>query len=478
MRFSVAAALLLSSLLAACALKPPVIDDPQLRHDAPLATDVATDKGVDGIQPGAWPAVDWWKRYQDPTLNNLIDIAIKDAPSLKTANARYSSARESVRVTGAAQGIRVDANATTQRQRLSDNGLFPPKLLGFNWYNQSDLAFSASYTFDWWGKQRATIVAAVNEAHAVEAEQRAAALLLAGMIADNYFGWQADQSRLALARERVAILEHQLAIANLRIDAEIDSPDARQLVKQSLAVARSDSAALQGSAKLHVIALVALLGRAPNELPTFTAHPLPAVTESFPSNARLDLIARRPDIAASRWRVEVARKNLVVARADYFPDVSIHALAGLSSIDINNLLKYGSRVPSVGLAIHLPIFDSGLEAAQFGARHAQVDAAVANYDETVIGAAREVASAAANLEQVSTQLQQHDLQLAASIELQRSAAARASAGITDIRPRLSADLSLLAERDAATQLNQAALSADIALQRALGGGYEFKEESK
>ena len=175
--------------------------------------------------------------------------------------------------------------------------------------------------------------------------------------------------------------------------------------------------------------------------------------------------------------IESAKQNLVVARADYFPDVSVRGLAGLSSIELTDLFKYGSRVPSIGVAIHLPLFDAGLRSARFGAREAELHSAIATYDETVVTAAREVATAASNSLQITAQRRERAVQIDASIELQRTAAARADAGITDLRPQLTADLSLLAQRDALMQLQAAALFADIALQRALGGGYEFKEES-
>jgi len=81
---------------------------------------------------------------------------------LATAHARYDSARQSVRIAGAASGARVDANADMERQRLSDNGLISPSLLGFAWYNQADLGLQASYTFDWWGKQRDAVESAVD----------------------------------------------------------------------------------------------------------------------------------------------------------------------------------------------------------------------------------------------------------------------------------------------------------------------------
>lgn len=457
------------TLLAACALRAPKIESVQLRREAPLS--------IDDFQAGDWPAADWWRRYQDPTLDALIAGALQGAPTLQTADARFAVARQSAQITGAVEGVQMDANAAMQRQRLSDNGLFPPQLLGFNWYNQADIGITASYTFDWWGKQRASIAAAIDEAHASQAESSAAALVLASEIADHYFGWQMDQARMALAQQRLSILERHAAITALRVKADIEAADTAQTNAQNLAATRSDVAMLQGSTRLHVMALAALLGRAPNELPTLTPRTLPDIPTGLPANARIDLIARRPDIAASRWRVEAAKQNLVVARADYFPDMTVHALAGLSSIDLSNLLQYGSRVPTLGVAIHLPLFDSGLRSARFGARQAALQSAIASYNEAIIGAAREVAVAASNTLQISAQRRERETQLAASTALQKTAAARVSAGITDIRPQLLAELALVVERDALTQLKLAALSADIALQRALGGGYEFKAEA-
>jgi multidrug efflux system outer membrane protein len=122
---------------AGCAGLPPKQKPVQLANAAPL-------DGLEAAAGGDWPASDWWKRYQDATLDQLIDLAIASSPTLATAHARYDSARQSVRIAGAASGARVDASADINRQRLSDNGLIPPQLLGFTWYNQADLGLQAS----------------------------------------------------------------------------------------------------------------------------------------------------------------------------------------------------------------------------------------------------------------------------------------------------------------------------------------------
>jgi multidrug efflux system outer membrane protein len=128
-RCAVAVIALLST---ACAGLPPKEKPVRLSSAAPL-------DGLEAAGGGGWPAAQWWKRYQDPTLDRLIELAVASSPTLASAHARFDSARQSVRIAGAASGVRVDASADIDRQRLSDNGLFPPRLLGFTWYNQSDL---------------------------------------------------------------------------------------------------------------------------------------------------------------------------------------------------------------------------------------------------------------------------------------------------------------------------------------------------
>jgi outer membrane protein, multidrug efflux system len=184
------------------------------------------------------------------------------------------------------------------------------------------------------------------------------------------------------------------------------------------------------------------------------------------------LIARRADITASRWRVEAAQRNLDAARAEFFPDVTVNALLGLSSIDVGKLLEYGSRVPEATAAIHLPIFDAGRLKARYGASQAAIDSAVSSYRETLVGAAQDVATQATSRAQIVAQRSQRSIEVDAAHALEGSAAARARQGLTDSRAELTATESWMEQRDALLQLDAAALTADIDLQRALGGGYE------
>src|ERR1700730_9403297 len=244
------------SLLASCAGLPPKHKAVHLPESAPL-------EGLEAGAGGDWPEEQWWKRYRDPTLDQLIELGGANSPSLATARARYNSASQSVRLAAAESGAHLEASADGDRQRLSDNGLFPPRLLGFTWYNQFDLGLQASYTFDWWGKQRDAIEAAMDQAHAAQADHTAAALMLASSIADTYYGWQSDQSRLALAQEREATVAREGGIMAARILADLESADEAHRADSNLAAVREKIADLEGSARLRIVTLAALAGCSP-----------------------------------------------------------------------------------------------------------------------------------------------------------------------------------------------------------------------
>ena len=457
------------AVLVGCAGLPP-------KHSAVRLSDTAPLDGLGEQGGGNWPAPEWWKRYQDSTLDQLIELGGANSPSLATAHARYDSARQSVRLAAAESGAHVQANADGNRQRLSDNGLFPPQLLGFTWYNQFDLGLQASYTFDWWGKQRDAVEAAMDQAHAALADRSAAALMLASSIADAYFGWQSDENRLLLAKDKEAAVESAARVTGARVRADLDSEDELNNSDLALAAAREQIAALEGSAKLRVVAIAALVGRSIGELPPLTVKPLPSIPGALPDDVKIDLISRRADITASRWRVEAAEKSLASARADFYPDVTVNALLGVSSLDVGKLLEYGSRVPQVSAAIHLPIFDAGRLKARYGGAQAAIDSAVSSYQDTVVSAARDVATQATTRAQLQAERVQRAKQVDAALRMTHTAAARVRQGITDARSELMATESWLEQRDALMQLDSAALSTDIALQRALGGGYESPQK--
>ena len=447
--------------LAACAA-PPRLAPPTLTERAPMSAPPG--------QTAAWPAADWWQRYQDPTLDTLIRRALADAPALAQAQARLALAQATVAAQAADAGVLVAASASVQRQRISEHGLFPVQFLGFTWYSQADLGAQLQYDLDWWGKHRAAIAAAAGQARAAAAEAEQARLTIATAVAQLYFGWQADQARLALADQAVQAQQRLLTLARARAAQGLDGSDAVHGAEAALAAAERARRGLAASADGRRIALAALLGVAPDALPPLQPRPLPTPAAGVPEDASLGLLARRPDILASRWRVEAAVQDVAAARAAFFPDLSLKALVGLSSIDLGRLLTAGSRVAMLQPALSLPLFDAGRLRAAYGIRRAQLDAAVADYHASVVQAARKVQQQALTVAQLADEATQQAAALAAAQALQANAEARARAGLGDDRSRAQAALALLQAQDAATVLAAARLTADIALIQSLGGG--------
>jgi multidrug efflux system outer membrane protein len=456
-------AILIALTLAGCAA-PARLLAPDLRDDVPLA-------GLQAPARAGWPAAQWWRQYHDPQLDDLMDRATGQSPDLVLAQSRVNQAEQSARLAAAQLGLSVNGSAQVARQRLSDHGLIPSQFLGFSWYNQADLGAQLKYDFDWWGKKRATLEAALDQAHAAEAQRSAAALALQYAVADTYFGWQADQARLQLADQALATQRQFSRIADLRVKQGVDLPDEAQKARAQLAAAQEMRVALEGSAKIRRVSLASLLGVSPEQLPDLQPRPLPRVDEGIPANAALDLIARRPDIAASRWQVEAALRQTDAARAEFFPDFSISAMAGLSSIDLGKLFTAGSRTFSLTPALHLPIFNGGALKANYGVSKAQLDAAIAQYDSTVLAAAREVATQALGAQQIAARRVIQRTRVDAQQQLLANAQARATQGVRDARESLVAKAQWLQQRDTAVQLQAQAVATDLALVKALGGGY-------
>lgn len=451
-----------SALLAACSV-PAQLERPELAAQAPLA-------GVRTAADAAWPEANWWTRYGDAQLDTLETRALEGGPDLAVAERRFALALANADVARHTGGPSLDANAQVQRQRLSEHGLFPTQFLGFTWYSQADLSLNFRYDFDWWGKRRAQIAAAVDEAHAGAAERDAARLALTSGVAQTYFDWLATNARLELTREIVAGLARNRTLVQARVARGLDPAERDAEAARQVAQGSEQQALLEGALAQQRAALAALLGVAPAQLPDLKPRALPSAVGGVPADAALDLVARRPDITAARWRVEAALKRSDALRAEFYPDFSISALVGLSSIDLDRTLSLGSRTANVAPAVHLPLFNGGLR-ARFGVSRAELDAAAADYAQRVVNAAHDVAGAVAQLDAARARRSAREDQVRAADTELAAARARARQGVGDDRAVLIAGAAALQQRDAALGIDAETLAAEVALVRALGGGY-------
>jgi len=456
-----------SLLLSACASAPQQQLASKPAEQAPIAA------AVNG--QGQWPNAQWWKRYADPMLDQLIEWAIESGPTVAIAETRVAQAQHYIEVVAGQQGVQVAGYASASRQRLSDHGMIPPKFLGFNWYNQMDLGVRANYSFDWWHKQREILAATLNEAQIAHAERTLVAQQLSTAVATAYFGWQADQAQLALVIQQQDVLAKRKQITQARIEAQLEPKDGLHALEIEIAAMNVARTSIETSASLRRVLIASLLGANPDELPAFTSRTLPTLPLQLPNQVSIDLLARRADIEVSRLQIEAAQHRLNVASAEFMPDISINALVGLSSIEVENLFKAGSATPGFGLALHLPMFDTKRLNAQFGIRATQVEQAVVLYNTTLINAAREVSTQALIKQQLAQSQTERQSQITSAEQLVTVAQKRKEYGVADARPYLQALQNLYQQQVALTEVRAQAVEADLALIAALGGGYQRED---
>ena len=421
------------------------------------------------LPPGAWPSAAWWSTYGDARLDALVALALRSNPSLDIARARIDAAGAAVDQQRAQHGAQLGLDAGLNRQRYSGNGLFPEPI-GGNFYNDAAIQFKAGYDFDWWGKHRALTAAALGEANARLAEQAQARQVLAAAVAHSYFELQFMRARQDNARAQRKALQALLADKRLRIAHGLARGDEQQAVELELARLEQLDARLDTGAGREREALRALAGADA----MLEAAPLAgaAPVHALPARLGIELLARRPDLQAARYRVEASLGQIDAARAAFYPDFNLVASFGLDAVSLGRLLHPGSLTMLAGSSVQLPLFDHGRLGAALAGVRAQRDEAIADYNQAIVGAVREVGQQGVALRGLDQELARHGGASGAAAALLAAARLRAEHGLGDQASTLQAELGVLAQDDASLQLRQAQRHAEIALNQALGGGYD------
>jgi NodT family efflux transporter outer membrane factor (OMF) lipoprotein len=203
-------------------------------------------------------------------------------------------------------------------------------------------------------------------------------------------------------------------------------------------------------------------------LPAQSAIKKIATASKLPS----DLLGRRADIAAARWRVEAATQDVGNARAQFYPNINLVAFAGFSSIGLDRLLGAGSEQWGVGPALRLPLFDGGRLRANLSGKTADLDAAIESYNAAVIDAVRDVADQLASTQAIARQQTEQRAAQTAAENAYEIAQQRFAAGLSNYLQVLNAETAVLSQRSQSVDLAARALDTQVALLRALGGGYQ------
>jgi NodT family efflux transporter outer membrane factor (OMF) lipoprotein len=435
-------------------------------------SDYASAQSLSGAQ-SAWPADGWWKAYRDPQLDSLIAQGLEGSPDLAAATARFRTAQGLAQQAGAALLPSVDASASVDEQNQSQN--LGGRSAG-GWHATGTAALSFNLDLDLFGKNRAALRAAKRDSDAARFDVQEARLLLTTGIASAY----ADVTALYAQRDNLEaaldIRAQTLKYVRARYDAGLETIDSVRQAEARIPQTRSDIAAADEAIILDKHALAALVGRGPDRALTI-GRPAPSAlkAQGIPADASINLIGRRPDIAAARTRVEAAGERIKEARAAFYPDINIGALVGLSSLGLGNLFSGGSGFASVSPAVTLPLFHGGALQGQYRGRRGQYDEAVALYDGQVIQALRETADTLTSEKQLAERLAQSRSALADYEDALRVARGRYEEGLTNYLTVLTAEESVVNARLAVAQLETRSFTLDVQLVRALGGGFAIPD---
>ncbi len=427
-------------------------------------------------QGGQWPSQNWVDQFNDPQLRALVDEAIKDNPNLQVAFARVRASRAMADVVRGNLYPSVGLDADMTRQRLSEYDMFEGTPLAGRWFTESKIQLGVSYDLDFWGKNRSALEAALSDDKAMEAESQASRLILSTTVARTYAKLAALYAQRDVAERAIAQRKDLTNLAGQRLRAGLDTQVETTQARANVAAAQTELEQVDEQITLARNQLAALLGKGPDRglaiaRPTLLAQ----ATPKLPNNLTIDLIGRRPDLVAARWRVEAASKDIDVAKAQFLPDISLTAFLGLASIAPENLLLGASRQLGIGPALKLPIFQGGKLRANLRGKYANYDAAVASYNQTLTEALHDTADQITTLHSIDSQI---TIQRNALSEAERAyslARTRYSAGLGTQLVVLNAETTVLQQRKLATDLQARRLDAQMALIKALGGGYTAED---
>lgn len=437
----------------------------------------------------------WWKTFDDPTLDSLIVKALESNQDLRIAEARVREARALRNIAGAAQWPNVDVSASYNRTRRSENisgfnGAGGAPSSGgagggaFNFGPRDDdfyqAGFDATWELDIFGGVRRSLEAASADLAAVEENRRDVLVSLLAEVARNYLELRGLQRQRAVALANVESQRQTLELSTSRFKAGV----ANELdVKRSEAlVATTESAipALEASIQRAIHRLNVLEGRQPEStlIDLTNDAKLPSAAGQVPIGLPSDLLRRRADIRRAERELAAATARIGVATADLFPKFSLTGSIGQQSSDLSDLAKSSSTFWSLGPTFRWPIFTAGRIRQNIKMQNARQEQAAARYEQTVLLALEDVENALVNYGKEQDRFRFLDAAVKANRRSVEMASELYNRGLIDFLSVLEAQRALFASEDQLITSEKSLSSYLVALYKSLGGGWEENTTAK
>jgi NodT family efflux transporter outer membrane factor (OMF) lipoprotein len=457
-------ALLLSTLVFAGCVLPP-------KESAHYRELTGGALGLSGV--AAEPAADgWWESFQDPQLDRLIRLGEKDNPSLAEAQARVAHALAQAQVAQAGLQPSANLDASALYQRAPENYLIPPPLAGHSfWMGQAGA--SLSWDLDFWGRQAHAVQRARDLTQSARLDVDDARLMIAGAITQAYIDLYREYALVDIAERSEAQRQNIVNITRRRVAAGLDTQLELREAEGQLPQARVARTQAQAAADLAAHQLATLIGQGANTYASI-GRPQFQVDAALPVPAALpiNLLARRPDVLSARLSVQAADAQRLAAKAAFYPDVSLRALAGFGAFGINNLVQWSARGYGAGPLISLPLFDGGRLRAQYRDSESQLDAAIAAYNGTVLSAVQQAADQITRLDALAREQIDQQQTLEATEAAYKLAEERYTAGLASYLSVLNAETQVLAARQSMVDIRTSQAAARVTLLLSVGGSFD------
>ena len=447
--------------MVGCAVGPdyqrPKVDIPQAwRFEEKEALDVANTA--------------WWEQFNDPVLNELIQSALKENKDLMVASARIEEFIGRYRTTRSYLFPQIGAQAVGGRSRSTEEG---PAPLSPGIENPSDLFqgfFFGSWEIDLWGKLRRAKEAARADLLGTEEGRRGVILTLVAAVANGYIDLRDLDRELEIAKRTATTREETYKIFKLRFEAGVISELELSQVKSEYEAALATIPQFEKAIAQQENALSILLGRNPGGITRgkpIDELALPVVPQGVPS----DVLDRRPDIRQAEQDLIAANARIGVAKAAYFPSISLTGDYGYASTALSNLFDGPAKSWSWAAPIVAPIFTAGQISGEVKAANALQQQALFRYQQVIQNAFREVDDALIDQNKTREQLSAQGRQVEALRQYARLARLRFDEGYTSYIEVLDAERSLFDVELSYTQTQATVVQALVNLYKSMGGGW-------
>jgi NodT family efflux transporter outer membrane factor (OMF) lipoprotein len=425
-------------------------------------------------QHAEWPNEAWWIAFGDAQLDRLIDHALSTSPTLAGAQARIGRAQAAAGFAQAADRPQVNGGLDASYGRQSEHYLFPrpPLGKGGEYVSQGQATVNFGMDLDLWGRNAALIRSAGKQLQAAEFDHAAARLALTTSIARGYvqLAGQYDLQDVLLStlkqRQDIRSLIDKRVASGLDTQVEVKQADT------NVGALKVELEQLATAIKVTRLQLAALAGDMPAAADSISRPAIRAAAVQVPGTLPLDLLGRRPELAAQRARIAAAIGDAEAAKAQFYPNINLNAMLGFQAIGLGQLLDAGSFANSAGPAIRLPIFDAGRLRANYAGKISDVEAAIAQYNQSVLNAAQDVSEQLVRLSDLAREEAATQEALSSAEEAHRLAMLRYRGGLSPYLTVLTVETQLLAQRRAMSLLRARRDDLQISLLRALGGGFD------